>query len=232
MKLEDLVKYLRFEILDDFVTGWEAMIETDNTSELLWSNESLSRYINEAEIQAVRRCLPIKDFTTYTIDVVAAKHTYDVDPKIIRVLDIDSDDTGLPLTKTEYEELRNVQNWRTVTGTVTDYLIDYEAKKIRLYKIPTETDTLNLTVYRLPLKTLDWEHQDRIPEIREEYHIPMLHYAAFLAYSKQDADVFDPQKAAYHLQQFNSEFSDTSAYSETRKRREGKRTITYGGISF
>jgi hypothetical protein len=231
MILEDLVKYLRLDILDDFVSGWDSMVEGSNNSELLWSNESLARYINEAQKQAVRRSLLIKDFTTYTITTVANTSTYTLDSKIIRVKDIDNDTDGLPLTELQYEDVRGVQNWKTAAGTPDYYIVDYDMGKIRLYKIPEAVHTLNLVVYRLPLKDLDWDTgSSASPEIREEYQIPMLHYAAFLAYSKQDVDAFDPQKAMYHLQQFNAEFSDTSAYSETRKRRENNHTVKYGGL--
>jgi len=233
MILEDLVKYLRFEILDDFVSGWEAISEYDTDSQLLWSNESLARYINEAEKQAVRRSLLIKDYTTYTIDAVSGDHTYDIDDKIIRILDIDNDTDGLPLTGIEYDDVRGIQNWKSKTGTPSYYIVDYNSNTVRLYPTPDASHTLNLVVYRLPLEEQDWDaSMSSAPEIRTEYHIPMLHYAAFLAYSKQDVDAFDPQKATYHLQQFNAEFTDTSAYSETRKRRQSNQTTKYGGLEF
>ena len=68
------------------------------------------------------------------------------------------------------------------------------------------------------------------PDIKEEHQLAMLNYAAFLAYNKDEANTFDPQRAEYYRQLFVQEFSNTSAYSEIRQTRTRNRTVRYRDV--
>ncbi|MBT8448161.1 MAG: hypothetical protein KJO69_00630 [Gammaproteobacteria bacterium] len=235
MTLLELIKHLRESILDD-VGGtnveWEELIE-DNVSstQLRWTNEELTRFINEAQNRVAADILAIKDSSTYSLTVVADTAEYALDPTILQVKGMYSDNSGLRLTEQEYEDLEGVKSWRSKTGTPTHYMLDIETSKVRLYPTPEVDDTIYLTVYRLPTPQFDWELSDiQSCEIRTEYQIPMLNWAAYMAYMKDEANTFDPQRANYFRQLYVADFTYNSPYADVRRRRSSNRTVSYGGI--
>lgn len=238
MTLLDLVKYLRLNILDDSGgTGvdWAAITEDSPSVDLLrWTNEELVAYINEAERRAARASLLIEDATTAavcSITVTAGTALYTKHSKILKIKQAKLLSQSDPLIRGSMLQYQGVPNWETATGTPYGYMEDYTTGFIRLDRLPAVDDTLKLIVYRLPLADMDWATADTdAPEISEAYHIPMLNYAASLAYRKEDANILDPARADRFEVAFNREFSDTSAYSETRKARKVPRAVRYGGV--
>lgn len=235
MTLLELVTHLRESILDDVggtSVDWSEFSE-DNvaSSQLRWSNEELTRFINEAQNRVCLDALAIKDSTTFTISVTAGTATYSLDSRIIQIKGIYLNSTGKELIEQEFEDLYTRQNWRNVTGTPTHYMLDIDTNKIHLYPKPTANDTIYLIAYRLPLEQFNWETNDtQSSELRLEYQIPMLNWAAYLAYQKDEANTFDPQRATYFRQLYSADFTYNSPYSDIRRRRSNNRTISYGGL--
>lgn len=235
MTLYDLVKHLRESILDD--TGghnisWDSISESDDNVALLrWTNEELTRFINEAEKQACRSALLLKKASSdFDITVVADQAEYEVNPKVINIKNIYLDSNGRELERVEVEDLVSIPKWRTVVGTPDRYIVDYNLNSIRLYPTPEENDTLNLIAYTLPSEDMVWESADiDSPEIKEQFQLDMLYYAAYLAYLKEDANALDPQRAEKFKLLFDSEFSNTNAYIDVRRERTRNRQIRYGG---
>lgn len=236
MTLNELVKHLRQSILDDVGgTGvdWAAIVEgTDDVDQLRWSNEELTRFVNEAERQACRSAFLLKSASTdFDISVILGTSQYTLDPRIIRIKGAYLSSTGKELIPLEYEDVMGTPNWRTITGTPTHYIADMESQTITLYPQPIANDTISLLVYRLPLQDMSWDLSEiDTPDIRVEHQIPMLYYAAFLAYMKDEANTFDPQRAEYNRQLFEKEFSNTSAYGDIRRARTTNRTVRYRDI--
>lgn len=118
---------------------------------------------------------------------------------------------GVPLhQKTRGWLDRHYFQWRTATGTPRFYL--EERGKITLVPKPDSTfnnstgkDTLNLSVYRLPLLDLD-VNTNNSPEIPEEYHYSLIDYICYLCYSNQNSDSQDLQKSTRHLALFEAKF--------------------------
>jgi len=235
MTLVQLIKHLRVSILDD--TGgtsvlWEDLAEDDvEAAQLRWSNEELTTYINEAVNRACRASFLIKKAETdFDIAVTAGTAIYQLDTRIIRVKSVELASKGKPLFPTEYEELMGIQNWRVRASTPEMYIIDESDKQITLYPIPVIDDTLHLIYYRLPLVSLDWGSNSNDVEMPEEYQIDMLDYAAHMAYLKDEANTFDPQRSEYYRQKFTTNFTDTSVYGELRRKRSKGRTVRYRDI--
>lgn len=236
MTLFDLVKHLRESILDD--TGgvgvnWEDVTEDDiDNYQLRWSNEELSRFIAEAQRKAARNALMIRksEETDFDIAVVAGTAQYIYNSKIVRIKSVESDSNGKHLRPAEYEQIEGIRNWRTKEGTPEYFIVDRNAKTIRLYPKPTEDDTLYLTYNRLPLVDPTWDLPDAELELPEEYQLDMLDYAAHMAYMKDEANSLDAQRAITFLQKFTANFGEVSAYAEERRRRSAGRTIRYGGL--
>ncbi len=236
MDLTALIKHLRISILDD--TGgtgvdWECIDEDDDTNvQLRWSNEELTTFINEAFKQAHRRSLLIKTIEpTFNITVVLGTSGYDTDARIIRIKGNKLESTGKKLDKLEYEDVMDITDWATRTGTPTHYLIDYDTNNITLYPQPIVNDTLTLLVHREEMTALDWADPLGEPDIQERYQLTALNYAAHLAYNKDEANTFDPQRSQYYYALFAAEFGgETTAYAERRRIRSKRRPITYGGL--
>lgn len=233
MTLFELVKHLRETILDD--TGgtgisWEDIVETDDAVSLLrWSNEELTRLINAAQIQACRSAFLLKN-STLSIDVVADQPLYYIDKSIIKIKNAFLDSTGNELRKVEIEDLYSVPRWKNVAGLPNRYIVDYATGVLRLYPIPVDDDTISLISYVLPQTTMDWSTKEiDEPEIKEQFQLDMLYYAAYLAYQKENANTFDPNRSEKFKLLFESQFSNTSAYGDTRRERTRNRPIRYGG---
>lgn len=236
MTLLELVKYLRISLLDDGGgTGveWADITEDDDEHvQFRWTNEELTKYIDLAQKQVARTLLCFKsDDPQFAIDIVADTAEYLLNTDIIKVKDMYLNSTGKVINKSELEDFAGLSHWRTRTGAPSSAIVDENTGKIRLYPIPIENDTLNLIVYHLPLTTLDWElAETQSLEIREEYQIPMLYWAAYLAYQKDEANALDPEASLKMRSLFEQEFGINTAKSETKQRRSRNRRISYGGI--
>lgn len=236
MTLLELVTHLRQSILDDVggtSVAWADITEDqDDVTQLRWSNEELTRFINEAQKQACRASLLIKTASpTFAVTVAGGTSEYSLDPRVINIKGAYLASTGKELVETEYEDVMGMPSWRDTTGTPTHYISDMETGTIHLYPQPTAADTVNLLVYRLPLTDLDWETAETTSaEIREDHQIDMLYYAAFLAYMKDEANTFDPQRAEYNRQLFEKKFTSSSAYADVRRSRTRNKSIKYQGL--
>jgi len=236
MTLLDLVKHLRTSILDD--TGgtgvcWDD-IENDDEDvyQLKWSNEELTKFINEAEREACRTAFLLKDYGgDYDIAVTTGEGRYTLHPKVLKIKGAKLASQTSPLAPCEIEDIWLEPNWQTAAGTPEVYITDYITRTIRLWKAPVADDTLNLLVYRLPFADLSWGDNMESPEVPEHYHMALLNYAAFLAYNKDDANTFDPTRAQYFRALWEQDFPHRlSIYAEKRQKRNGGRSVGYGGI--
>lgn len=234
MYLLDQVKYLRESILDD-VGGtsvvWQKITESDaEASQLRWTNEELSFFLTQAEREIARRTKVLKDTSgNYDITTVVNQMDYPLDQKILRVFHAEAD--GQLLRDLEIEELINQYHWRDRKGKPSRIITDFGARKVTLWPVPDAIYTINLIVDRLPLKDLNWEDAEaQSPEIPEMHHFPMINYAAYLAYMKDEANALDPTRAASYKALFDADYPDQSWNSEIRKMRNRNRTVRYGGL--
>jgi hypothetical protein len=115
------------------------------------------------------------------------------------------------------------------TGNPTVYTTDYLTSTIKLFPVPAVSDKLSILMYRLPLSKLDI-YSDKDVELRDEFLLPMLHYAASLCYMKDEANTLDPSRAKFFMELFDREFPFTSSYSTIRKSRTSNREVKYGGL--
>lgn len=238
MNLLEAVTYLRTNILDDIGglgSDWESFLDTDSSSlQLRWTNEELASNINEAVNQAYRRILPVKEMNeVFDITTEANTATYTVNPKILQIEGVRSQETGKTLIRIDIESVWDERDIFTRSNTPTCYIPNLDTGKIVFYPKPVKEVTYSLLVYRLPLKTLVWDENtvdscDNI-ELREEFIVPMLNYAAALCYEKDEANTLDPNRVSFFIAKFNQEFPQTSAYSDNRKRKTSNRSVKYGG---
>ena len=232
MNLLQLVTHLRVNILDD--TGgqgvdWTSYSDTTfDSTQLRWGNDELVRNINEAIKQIYRRTHPVKDLIT--IDVDGTTDQYNLPYSTLKILGVRRQ-TGRELAEVSMEELWSLKQMDTQVGDPSRYCPNDVGNVIRIFPTPVNPETLSIIIYRLPLVDLSWTSQSSVPELRDEFHIPMLFYAAHLCYMKDEANTLDPNRSKTYLDMFDREFPFLSAYSSIRKRRTANRPVSYGGIT-
>lgn len=218
MKLSELLERFRSDA-DDKVTPY------------LWSDADVKFWLNEAEQEACRRSVLLKDSSTTEICRVTAGTSnpwIKLDPRIVRVLRAKPTSQTYPVGLLSSNHMDNtVPNWESATGTELNSLItDLETGKLRTFPIMTADVAVELTVQRLPLK--DMSELSHCPEIRKESHVKLVHWALFKAYSVPDIDANDPKKAVEQMALFEAEFGKpvSAAHDEWLRQHGGRDLFT------
>ena len=234
MYLLDQIKYLRESILDD-VGGTSVVWQNINEGEaelaqLRWTNEELAFFLTQAEREVARRAKLLKDTTgDYDITTVADQMSYDLDPKVLRIIHAQVGPKALK--DIEIEDVYNTYNWKQRRDTPQYIISDHSSRQVSLFPTPDDVYTVELILYRLPKVNLSWDTADtQEPEIPEMHHFPMINYAAYLAYMKDEANALDPNRAAQFKSLFDADYPDQTWAAEMRKMRNRGRTVRYGGL--
>ncbi len=211
----------------------------DTRQPYLWSDLEVYSYMDAAQKQFCRRAGGILDSTSDLTQLSFAANQVWVatSPLILavqraqRLSDFQRVDV---LSVEELTRLSDGNDYGTQrqfrldnqTGEVRYAINNLEVDKLRLLRIPKAADTIALTVYRLPLKSIS--DADQKFEIAEQHHEYLLWGMKALAYLKQDAETRDDGKAQRFQQQF---LAYCEQARQERERREHKpRSMTYGGI--
>ncbi len=114
--------------------------------------------------------------------------------------------------------------WENLKGLPRCFIFEPAAgirsASVRLVRMPTQADTLALPVYRGALKPLSADIDTGKPEIPERFHERLMDWVLHRAYLKQDAETFDPAKAAQSLALFIQSFGERPDANVQRKRRD------------
>lgn len=196
----------------------------DKATPPLWTHDDFLIYLNDAINDACERAFLIEDNSTpevVRIAVKATKHTYDLDPSVIRIERARLDLATSTLKIVDRTTLDNESNWDALTGTPTR-VID-QGTSIRLVRIPTVADTLRLVVKRRPLCAL--KDDSDIPEIPAGYHVRLIDGVMARAYLKRDVDSYNPNLSDRSEADFTRWFGQRRDANVMRKHRE-QRTHT------
>lgn len=179
----------------------------------LWSDDEWMAFANDAEREACRRARLITDSSTAevcSITLSATVATYDLDPRILFIQRAKLVGRSQPLGRASFKDLdRSAPDWEGETGEPRAYVPDMDTGLFRPYPTPDSTGQVRLTVTRLPLD--DMTDGSNTPEIRPHLHDSLVHWMLYRAYSKQDSEVADPNKAAGYLTLFEQEFGKKSS---------------------
>jgi hypothetical protein len=229
-----LLAQLRLDLEDPELPGTGVTPDSDS----LWSNAELLHYLDEAQriFASQTDCLP--DATNFKSSIKAGQTWVERDPLIVRIrsgymttakrtitptnlVDIErghaTDDYGL--------EVRS--RWRDSTGTPRFVIEDMDAFNSRLAPIPTEADSIEWSVYRLPLEAID--STGSALEIDDRFHYDLLVWAKKMAFSKQDVETQDMTRQRDMERDWNTRvIPEAQAYFRKKYRRSG--VTSYGGI--
>lgn len=203
---------------------------TDTVSPYLWSDAEFYGYLDDAQKEFCRNTDGIPDATSsfLTLPVVADSAAFlSLDPSILKIRSITRADTGRPVELVNFEDMAT-RHWYFdgATGPLAALIIGEERHKCRPFPVTNEAVNLKLLVFRLPLVTLDGTNGQTL-EVDAEYHKGLLHWCKHRAYSKPDADTFNPKAALASHDDFLAFCSGAKA-TEARKNHK-PRTVAYGG---
>jgi hypothetical protein len=180
----------------------------DGTSHPLWDDTELASWVNDAEVEACRRARLLVDSRSTSICQLTLAPTVDsyaLDPRIIYLRRVKLATRALPLDGLDYRDMDScVPGWESHAGNVTGYVLGLDTGRLRIYKIPTVADTVNLLVVREPLVPM--VQPADIPEINARYHRSLVHWMLYRGFSRTEAQTYDPKLASQHLSLFEGEF--------------------------
>lgn len=175
---------------------------TDKVQPFLWEDETVTRWLNEAQDEAaVRGRLLLDDSTpaVTTIAVTAGQASYQLHAKVYEIAHLQWQPSAAahraqPVELVTREWLdRKHPGWRVRLDCDALYAIQSEGA-LRLVPTPREAGTLVLEAYRLPMKAM--VNDTDKPEIHAASHAYLVYWALHRAFSQPDSDGFDPQRAA------------------------------------
>lgn len=201
----------------------------DGEAPYLWSDTEVYRYIDDAQKMFCRNTDGIADATTaavVNIAVVPGTLWVNTHPSIKLIRRATRTDTGRPVEVINQQDMAD-RNWffDGRTGLVRALVIGEEQYKAQVYPESSETMTIRLLVYRMPLEPIEGNADF---EIIEKHHFHLLMWVKSLAYLKQDAETYDKTKSV----EFENKFLAYCEKSklEDRKEKHKTRVVRYGGV--
>ena len=227
MNLQDLLSELRLNILND------RSMRVSGTSDYLWTDITLVRYINEAHRRFAVRSLVLHDASTPEVTNITLKTgvgDYPVHQAVLSILSAKLPDSSRDLIRTGHSALgvsrTDTDSWdptpllnapgrvlafTTDEQVTTDDSDSLSAISMRVFPIPDVTMNnvvLKLRVVRKPLEPLQIGALQAVPEIPEDHHLNMLDWAAYLALRIVDHDTGDAKRAGDFRNSFESHVQD------------------------
>jgi hypothetical protein len=212
----------------------------DEVAPYLWSDAELLSALDEAQIRFCTRGFGIADVSTAAVvqvPIVATVEFAALHASILTIRHAELQSTRRPLTMMNSNELPVAQmdygrayqlnaTYSHTPGPVTAMVIGEQQNLCRWMQIPVVNDTALLSVYRLPLTPVTGLAQEF--EIPREHHMTLTYWAEHLAWSKNDAETFNPKAATRAEQRF--EQLVVEARLAWQRYMNKPRSVVYGGI--
>lgn len=164
----------------------------DTVSPYFWSNETIARYLNEAEREAAIRSKLIRDteeldVVTGESEIVLPEGLFDIQYAELRA----TDGTAYEIQGSSRDILSaDKPGWRTTTERPENYI--HDDKTLTLGALPDADYVLYIEFFRTPAEPMEDDEDE--PEIHSIHHDGLLQWAFKLAYSVPDADMFNPER--------------------------------------
>lgn len=223
MNLGELLDELRNNILHD------RSDRIEGSSDYLWTDATLKRYINEAQRRFARKGLILRDGKTpevTEVTLVTNQTEYTLHQSVLGVISAKLVGDPADLARAGHaaldtyrqpdsyyfdpSQLSSLQPGKPLAFSTDETLgaddnDSVGAISLRIYPAPTAAyngQKIKLRVVRLPIDPLTSNAQ--VPEIPEDHHLEMLDWAAYLALRIVDHDAGNPGRA----NEFRASFED------------------------
>lgn len=207
----------------------------------LWSDDDAYSYLSDAYQQYVRLIGGVPDFFSdeLLVAVTTDEREVDIHSSILRVISVTRLSDNAPVVVLNMEDAASSPTYwedyglarsdltANLPGEVTHIVLGLGVDKALLVNTPEADDTLQMYVMRMPLDTVvDDGHS--LSDIPVRHHPALVLWVKHRAYSKQDADAYDPKAAEAFALQFNGYCAAVKAEIERQKSKV--RVVVYGGI--
>lgn len=223
MNLGELLDELRNNILHD------RSDRVSGSSDYLWTDATLIRYINEAQRRFARKGLILRDGRTAEVTQFTLQtgvNEYALHPSVLGVVSAKLATDAGDLKRAGHAafdtyqspdtyyfdpgQLASMPPGKPLAYGTDEYLSGDDndsvaAVTLRVYPTPSADyngQTIKMRVVRLPIDPL--KQLNQVPEIPEDHHLEMLDWAAYLALRIVDHDAGNPQRA----NEFRASFED------------------------
>jgi hypothetical protein len=172
---------------------------SDTLAPYLWSDALVYAYIDDAQKQFCRDAFGIEDARSFRLTLAANTEWYALPPQVLTLLGAYDATTGQPipiLTRAEASAKRLLFDGRT--GPLRALVKDMQKGFLRAYPKSNDVGSVSLETTRLSEAVGAGDDF----EIDEVHHLNLLMWVKYRAYSKQDAETYDPVKATSHKQMF------------------------------
>ncbi len=186
----------------------------DSAAPYLASDADVDAFLNEAEDEAALRARLIHDDNTTAvceIEIAAVAlvypHTFTLHSSLYELTSLrifipaDGDPVDVALVSRDWLN-KNHPDWRECTGNPI-YAIQQD-RTLRLVPPPAADGLLTLEGYRLPLAIM--EADDDEPEISRPHHRHLVQWALHRVFGTPDSELYDPEKSAKALGEFERHF--------------------------
>jgi len=234
MQTSDLVKLFRKQV-------------QDVSQPYLWDDIEVLQFLVDAQDMFVRLIGGISDYTTQALtdlQVVATQPFSTHSRYILRIRSGKLINQQREVRFISEADLKNMINTHTATDLVGDYgwtlptfmddldlgqlrygIVGVQDYAVRWWRVPDLSDICRLHIYRLPYPRMsDFSSQ---LEIEEQHHLHLIMWMKYLAYSKQDGEVYDKDAAETWKKRFE-EYCEM-AKAEKDRQRFKPRVVHYGG---
>lgn len=198
----------------------------DTVAPYLWSDSLIYTYIDDAQKQFCRDTYGIEDSRSFKISVKEdGTSWYALDPLILKLRDAVNAATGDDVPLIAMEKMRdNHMRFDGTVGPIKAFVTGMEKGYLRAYPIPNTAATIELRVFRLSNDVVAGDDF----EIDPQHVLPLLFWVKSKAYAVQDADAYDPKKAAENKADWAA-YCAKAKVEQSRVRRPVS-TVSYGGL--
>lgn len=182
----------------------------------LWKDAEIYRFIDGAQKMFCRLTEGLEDARTPSVTklvLTPGQEWAELSPLILKIRSARRD--GRPLSLVPFEDaLDNGYHRHGVSGAPRALVLGESRGAVRVHPVPIEATTIDLAVFRLPLKTITDMGCQRL-EVEDHHADGLLLWMKHLAYGKQDSETFDPNRAETAKAEF-------AAYCAKAKQEQGR----------
>lgn len=243
MNASEIRNRIRTRYLDDPVC---ADGDDDNT---LFTDAEIYDAIDEAYKAFAIDTRLLRDYRTTsvtTVTVTADDPWVDISDKVLEIKKAKLSSSGAGLSILDWQRLddgvfnvddyynfTSTSNWEQDTGTPIAIVLNLSEGAVRLYPTPTEDDSIEMVVIRLPLNTISEATKDDELDFSSLWKNALVYGALKELYLKQDSDEtegVDTARVRTFAALYEAEVTKASRQRERSQNSTRSNTTRYGGI--